>query len=167
MSDHQGPPPNSTHTITAHPDVVASRRATAIAEVQKMQSDLMLAHDEVATLKREAERLQDRIELILDERNKYRAEAHVFRVKLIELATQMSNINLMTVKANEITMTVNTLIAEEQTREQDEQEQKTASEVVEGINRIAGAPEVLSPRDPPQGGGLSPPRVDHDEGQSS
>jgi len=136
-----------------HPDVIANRRATALAEINKMQQDLILAHDEIATLKRDLDRADDRLVLLNEERNKFRTEAHVFRNKLIELATQMANINLLTVKATEIMTTVNALIAADQTEEETEAEQRSAAAAVANLpetdeqraQRALGIPEEQQP----------------------
>jgi len=77
-------------------------RVAALAEVAQMHQDLISANDEIASLKREIDREQDRVSLLIGERDRYRHEATVFRSKLIELATAMANIGLLTMQAQEI-----------------------------------------------------------------
>ena len=92
------PPPNDLE-----------RRAAALASVQAMHDELNACHEEIGQLKADLNRAEDRVVLLCEERNKYRAEALVFRSRLIELATAMTNIGLLTVTAQNIMTTVNEL----------------------------------------------------------
>lgn len=90
---------------------VLDRRAAALAELTKMQSDLMTAHDDVRSMERDLAREQDRVALLIEERDRYRHEASVFRSKLIELATAMANIGLLTIQAQEILKSAQEMLA--------------------------------------------------------
>jgi len=56
-----------TEPLMEHPAAAAERRATALDEINKMQQDLILSHDSVASLKRELERAEDRCVLVTEE----------------------------------------------------------------------------------------------------
>lgn len=85
------------------------RRAEALASVHAMHEELNSAHQTIGQLKADLRREEDRCKMFEEERNRYRAEALVFRTKLIELATAMSNIGLMTVAAQDVVKTVHDL----------------------------------------------------------
>lgn len=93
-----------------HPKIVA--RAQAIAEVTRMEQEIGLLHDENERLSRELNRAEDRVTMVLEERDRWRRDATVYRDHLVELATAMSNIGLMTVKAGEIMDSVKELTAQ-------------------------------------------------------
>src|SRR5260221_14245697 len=107
--------------------IAIERRASALAEVTKMQQDLILAHDEINSLKRDLDRVENRVELLTEERTRYRQEAILYRTKLVELATSMANIGLLTMQAQEIMQTVKEIVAGE-TPEQAQAEQESARE---------------------------------------
>ena len=88
---------------------VPDRHAAALADIRQMHDELTAAHETIGQLKADLHRAEDRITLLNEERNKYRDEAHLFRDKLIELATQQANIGLLTIKAQEIVKVVNEL----------------------------------------------------------
>jgi len=100
----------ATNGNPIHPRVAI--RAQALEEINAMQRDLMLLHDEKAATERELQTAQDRVSLLIEERDRYRRDALVYRDKLVELATSMANINLMTIKATEIMQTVRELTKE-------------------------------------------------------
>jgi|SRR6266404_2308141 len=108
------------------------RRAHALAEVHKMQQDLMLAHDEITSLKRETDRAEDRITLLTEECNRYRTESTLFRGKMIELATAMANIGLLTLQAEEI-MKITKELAAAETPEQVLAEHQSAKKAIEAL----------------------------------
>lgn len=114
------------------------RRAQALAEVTKMQQDLIVCNDEIATLRRDLDRTEDRCTLLSEERARYRNEANMYRTKLVELATSMANIGLLTMQAQEIMMTVKEISARE-TPEEVEAEQASAREMAGRL-----APSVVS-----------------------
>jgi hypothetical protein len=83
--------------------------ATALAHITKVVTDLDEAHATIGQLRADLHHEQDRCELLAEERNRYRGEAMIFRNKLIELATKMADIGLLTVSAQEIMHTVSEL----------------------------------------------------------
>ena len=95
-------PQPQNHALTA--------RAQALAEITKMQSDLVEAHVQIDKLSRELRNQQDRVSLLVEERDRWRSEAKLYNTRLIELATQVSNIGLLTRKAEEIMTTVHELV---------------------------------------------------------
>jgi uncharacterized coiled-coil DUF342 family protein len=99
-SFHTVPPP--LPPPTAH----ERRLAEAIAEVKATHEELRLAYDEIDQLRADLNKGNDRVILLDEERDRFRAEALVFRTKLIELATAMSNISLLCGKANDVVAAV-------------------------------------------------------------
>ena len=89
------------------------RRAAALADIQQMHEDLNEAHEHIGQLKADLNRETDRCTLLVEERNRYRHDALVYRDKLVELATSMSNIGLMTVAAQEIMRVAQELTAKD------------------------------------------------------
>ena len=85
---------------------IVDRRAAAVADVKQMHDDFNALLSEIGQLRADLNRERDRVSMMVEERNRYRAEAALLRNLLIELSTQMSNIGLLTVKAQEITRTV-------------------------------------------------------------
>jgi chromosome segregation ATPase len=85
------------------------RHAAALADIREMHAELAAAHQEIGQLKADLHREQDRVALLTDERTRYRTEALIFRSRLIELATAMTNIGLLTVTAQEIVKVVHEL----------------------------------------------------------
>ncbi|WP_130582866.1 hypothetical protein [Bradyrhizobium sp. Leo170] len=83
--------------------------AAALANIGSMVNDLTDARAIIGQLRADLHREQDRLELLLEERNRFRSEALVFRTKLIELATAMANIGLLTTQAQSIVLTVHEL----------------------------------------------------------
>ena len=93
-------------TVTPH-----ERRAAALAEIETMQHDLDAARVEIDQLKADLHQADDRMVLLMDERLRLRGEANVYRTSLIELATAMGNINLLTGRAVDIMLKANELLA--------------------------------------------------------
>jgi hypothetical protein len=87
------------------------RRAAALADVHQMHDELTDAQAVVLQLRADLHREEDRCAMIVEERDRYRTESARFRKLLIELATQLSNIGLMTTKAQEIVRLVDDLDA--------------------------------------------------------
>ncbi|MGY3615710.1 hypothetical protein [Bradyrhizobium sp. USDA 10063] len=85
------------------------RHAKVVVNIQRMRDDLVATHEANDQLRVELQREQDKVEMLIEERNRWRAEALIFRSRLIELATAMSNIGLLTRCAEEIVCTVNEL----------------------------------------------------------
>lgn len=125
-------------TISPH-----ERRAQALAEITKMQEDLILANqrigelertlrDQGTTLQREINRQEARAEVAEQERARYRAESHLYRGKMIELATSMANVGKLVREAEKIAATANSLLAGE-TVEHDATEQAEVGRVVAAL----------------------------------
>jgi len=102
-TDYVLPPP--IPPPTAH----ERRLAEALADVTATHEELRLASDTIAQLRADLAHCQNRIVMIEEERVRYRSEALIFRSKLIELATAMSNISLLCGKAVEVMTVVNDL----------------------------------------------------------
>jgi len=86
-------------------------RVAALARVNQMHDDLVQAQMIISQLRVDLGREHDRVMLTLEERDRYRHEAVRLRKLLIELATQMSNIGLLTRKADEVVNVVNEMDA--------------------------------------------------------
>jgi len=78
------------------------RRAAALADVRQMSEDLHNAHAEIEQLKADLNQERDRCVMLVEDRNRHRHDALIYRAKLIELATSMANIGLLTVTAQEL-----------------------------------------------------------------
>jgi chromosome segregation ATPase len=103
-------PHDRPHSHPKGPPSMTEQRAAALAHIQQMSNDLQSAHDEIGQLKADLNRADDRMVLLNDERARLRHEVKVYRNALIELATSMSNISLLTGKAVEIMQSANELL---------------------------------------------------------
>lgn len=83
------------------------RRAAALADIKHMHDQLTDAMATIGQLKADLHREEDRCEMLQDALKTSRHAELTVRKLLIELATQMSNISLLTVKAQEVVKTVN------------------------------------------------------------
>jgi hypothetical protein len=92
------------------PQPPIERRAAALADVQQMHDDLISAHDEIGQLKADLARETDRCAMLVEDRNRHRRDGMIYRDKLVELATAMTNIGLLTAPAHEIMRTVRELV---------------------------------------------------------
>lgn len=100
--------------VTAYPaPIPVDRQAEALADIKRMHDELMLARTDIGQLKADLNREHDRVDMIVEERDRHRRDALTFRKLLIELSVQMTNIGLLTVKAQEIAKTVADLDAAE------------------------------------------------------
>jgi uncharacterized coiled-coil DUF342 family protein len=77
-------------------------QARAVQEVQAMHDRVEAQMQDIERLSRDLQKADDRIGLLVDERNRLRKESNTYRSKLVELATAMTNINLLTGAATEI-----------------------------------------------------------------
>lgn len=120
---------------TIHP---LERRAQALAEITKMQEELIASNQRIAELERqlsdqqtmmqrEINRQQARAEVAEEERAKYRAESHIYRGKMIELATSMSNVGKLVREAEKIAATANALRTGETVQEAEAEQQEAAA----------------------------------------
>jgi len=87
----------------------ADRRAAALADIKQMHDDLTESQAMVLQLKADLHREEDRCVMVIEDRNRLRSENAVLRRLLVELATQQSNIALLTVKAQEVVKTIDAL----------------------------------------------------------
>lgn len=124
------------------------RRAQALAEITGMQSDLVAAHERIAQLEgqlrdretflmREINNQEARAEIAERDRAIYRAEAQLFRAKLVELVTTISMIRKMTDEAEKIKATVDSILHGEML-EDAETEQESVRHVVAGLDQANG-----------------------------
>ncbi len=90
-------PPEVPHSDSA--DV--ERRAHALAVVQKTHDELIQTRAEIADLRTRLGREEDRVVMVVEERNLYRHEALRLRKLLNELTTQMANISMLARKAED------------------------------------------------------------------
>jgi len=86
-------------------------RVAALAQVTQMHDDLVDANATIAQLRIDLGREQDRVTLMVEERDRYRHESIKLRKLLVELATQMANIGILTRKAEECVIVINELDA--------------------------------------------------------
>lgn len=77
------------------------RRAHALAVVQKTHDELIRTRAENADLRTRLGREEDRVVMVVEERNLYRHEALRLRKLLNELTTQMANISMLARKAED------------------------------------------------------------------
>lgn len=129
---------------TSLPPPSLDRHAEAIAEVSSMRDTILALRDEVGQLKADLNRAEDRVTLVLEERNKYRFEALTFRSKLIELATIQSNIGLLTTEANTVMMHVRELSAAGGPKEEPQIDTTTLEENLKKLNDITHGTPVSS-----------------------
>jgi hypothetical protein len=94
---------NTVTTIEAAPvNTPLDRHANALANIQKMIDDLQEAREEIAQLKTDLHREVDRSVLLNEEREYYRKMALRLQGEKTELATDLANIGLLTMKAQDM-----------------------------------------------------------------
>lgn len=86
------------------------RRASALDEIRQMHDDLAGAQETIRSLTRDLEREDDRRALLVADRERYLAEATLYRTKLVELSTSVANIGLLTIAAQDIMRSVHELL---------------------------------------------------------
>ena len=90
-------------TMTTNgPATPFDRQAAALANIQQTWDELTAARDEIAQLKADLNREQDRIVLLVEERDFYRKEYLRVEGKLVEMATVISNIGLLSIAAQDL-----------------------------------------------------------------
>lgn len=135
------------------------RRAQALAEITQMQQENVELKQQVdrlqsemrdreTVLQREINKQQVRAEIAEEDRTKYRAESHLYRGKMIELATTISHIRRATDAAEKISATANAILHGE-TLDELETEQREAQDLVASIERLddhqkAGAEQSMA-----------------------
>jgi len=82
------------------------RRAAALAEVNHMNESLLAARDLIDQLKADLHREQDRVVMMVEERDRYRHESIRFRKLLTQLATKMVNAALLMEEAKDTLATI-------------------------------------------------------------
>ena len=102
------------------------RQAAVLADIQQMHMDFQQLREDHAQLKADLHHEEDRVSLLIAEKDKMEtalkaeivksnAEAVLFRDKLVELSTAMTNIGLLTITAQEIMKAVSELLARPKT----------------------------------------------------
>lgn len=98
-------------SISDSPEGTAlDRRATALDEIRQMHDDLNEARETIRAFKKDLEREEDRRALLIADRERYLAEATLYRTKLVELSTSVANIGLLTLAAQDIMRSVHELL---------------------------------------------------------
>ncbi len=131
-------------------------RAQALAEINKMQTDLIEAHGQIERLTRELRNQQDRVSLLMEERERFRNEARLYNKKLIELATAVSNIGLLTRTAEDVMRTIEEMEEEmQQTTQQAAPPAKPQQqrELEDELGEVLAPPraQISAPRPVPRG----------------
>jgi hypothetical protein len=71
-----------------------------------MHENLLTAMEEIVQLKADLHREQDRCIMMVEERDKYRADADLLRTQLMKVCTTVANIGLLTKEAEAVVLTV-------------------------------------------------------------
>ena len=79
-----------------------TRRALALAEVNFMNESLIKAKETIEQLKADLHREEDRVVMMVEERDRYRNESIRFRKLLIVLSTKMVNASLLMDAAKDV-----------------------------------------------------------------
>lgn len=95
--------------------VKPDKQAEALAVVTTMRDELHDAYAMIDQLKTDLHICRENSNRIDEERRRYRAEALVFRSKLIQLATTLANVHLATQSAADILKTVEDLTTHAET----------------------------------------------------
>jgi hypothetical protein len=82
------------------------RRAAALAEVNYMNDALIAAKETIEQLKADLHREEDRVVMMVEERDRYRHESIRFRKLLVQLSTKMVNAALLMEEAKETLATI-------------------------------------------------------------
>jgi hypothetical protein len=113
VRDHPPTPPKDTPMNGPKANQIrnidSEHRVAALAQVTQMHDDLVNANIVIAQLRVDLGREQDRVTLMVEERDRYRHESIKLRKLLVELATQMANIGILTRKAEECVIVINEL----------------------------------------------------------
>lgn len=88
------------------------KRAEALAEIRRMHDALNSANEENGQLRADLNRADDRLVLLMDERNRQRRENHILLTALIQLATEVEVINRQSARAVEVLKNANALMHE-------------------------------------------------------
>lgn len=93
--------------MTPIPSPTVERQAAALLEIKQMHDELASAKSTIAQLKADLNRETDRCIMMVEERNKYRADADLLRNQLMKVCTTVANIGLLTKEAEAVVLTVN------------------------------------------------------------
>ena len=93
--------------MTPIPSPTVERQAAALLEIKQMHDELASAKSMINQLKADLNRETDRCIMMVEERNKYRADADLLRNHLMKVCTTVSNIGLLTKEAEAVVLTVN------------------------------------------------------------
>jgi hypothetical protein len=101
------PPGAILHTGTPMPSVIDGReinivkRGEAVAHVRQLEDTVEQQQKLIASLERSHQTCEDRLAMVDEDRRKWRADAETYRVALVELSSDMRNINLLTQRASD------------------------------------------------------------------
>jgi uncharacterized coiled-coil DUF342 family protein len=91
------------------PDIENDHRVAALAKVTQMHDDLISANAAIQQYRIDLNREHDRVQMMVEERDRYRHESLRLHKMLVELTTQMANIGLLTRRAEDFVASVNEL----------------------------------------------------------
>jgi len=91
------------------PDVENDHRVAALAKVTQMHEDLINAQNTISQMRIDLNREHDRVQMMVEERDRYRHESLRLHKMLVELTTQMANIGLLTRRAEDYIAAVHEL----------------------------------------------------------
>ena len=88
--------------MTPIPSPAAERQASALMEIKQMHDELNAAKAAIAQLKADLHREEDRVIMMVEERDRYRHEALRFRKLLMKLVIRHANAAMILEEAKEI-----------------------------------------------------------------
>jgi uncharacterized coiled-coil DUF342 family protein len=91
------------------PDIENDHRVAALAKVTQMHDDLINANNTINQMRIDLNREHDRVQMMVEERDRYRHESLRLHKMLVELTTQMANIGLLTRRAEDYISAVHEL----------------------------------------------------------
>lgn len=120
-----------------------ARRAQALAEITKLQEDYVASQERIVQLEanlrdqetfmqRQINAEEARADIAERHLAMYRAEAHLFRSKLVQMVTTISLVRKATDEAEKIAVTINGLLGDE-TPEEAQQEENEAREIIANL----------------------------------
>lgn len=107
-----------------------NRHAQTLAEVQRMHDDLEGTRQHLTEAHREIDRLNNLVELLQQDKDKYYQEARMFERKLVQLCASVRNIGTLCVESMQVVQAL-------QEDEHAEAEQESAAEMVRQLSQIA------------------------------
>ena len=82
------------------------RHAAALSDIKDMHDQLTDALATIGQLRADLHREQDRVTMLVEERDKYRADADLLRNQLLKMCTTVVNMGLLAREAEAVLMTV-------------------------------------------------------------